>query len=91
MWNGADINAVHDTGTTPLHVSVQRGNYEMSKILIQNGANVEIKDKGPQRTPLIMAAWKIFHEIARLLVENGAYVNTKESHGLTPLLLISKE
>ena len=51
------------------------GKYDVSKLLIENGADIEIKDKGTLRTPLLRAA-----------CSNGADVNAKDSNGWTPLL-----
>jgi hypothetical protein len=42
----ADINAPTKTGETPLHLSAEKGKLEMVKYLLQQGAKVDIRDKG---------------------------------------------
>jgi|SRR5579862_1728100 len=47
---GMDINAYNDTGLTPLHISVNRGDAVM-KYLVERGAKLDMKDK-QGKTPL---------------------------------------
>lgn len=41
---GADVNATDGNGWTPLHVSAQRGWFEISFFLVRNNASGRIKD-----------------------------------------------
>ncbi|MES0492077.1 MAG: ankyrin repeat domain-containing protein [Leptospirales bacterium] len=62
----------------PLTTAVAMGDYNISHLLIQKGAQVNItKGKKP-----IMVISTI--EILELLIENGASVHTKDSTGMTP-------
>ncbi len=64
------------------------GNYETSKLLIENGADVNRLDKWGM-TPISSAASNGHLDIVRLLLKNGANVNTADKHGGTPLYYAS--
>jgi hypothetical protein len=52
---GANLNTVDSNGgSTPLHISIQRGYTEVTLILLENGANLAIKNKDG-KTPLEIA------------------------------------
>jgi serine/threonine-protein phosphatase 6 regulatory ankyrin repeat subunit B len=56
-----------------LHVAAQKGHYQCLATLINNGADVNQKDK--EWTPLNLAASKGHLECVRLLLANGANIN----------------
>lgn len=64
--------------------AVKNGNVEIVKILMENGADVNIKHSNGT-TPLIEAAGDGSVEIIKILIENGASVNAIRSDGTTPL------
>ena len=73
---GVDVNAMDITTTdpfmpTPLMDTIERGNIEIMKILIANGANVNASNHDGQ-TSLDMAIEKGNTEIVQLLMKNGA-------------------
>jgi ankyrin repeat protein len=43
LARGADPNAIR-LGTTPLHIAAGHGHFDIVKILVENGANVNVKD-----------------------------------------------
>jgi ankyrin repeat protein len=49
--NGADVNATHNGGGTPLHWAARKGHKEIVELLISNGANVNAQDED-EGTPL---------------------------------------
>lgn len=50
----ANINWIDDKGKSPLHISIERGNLEISQFLILNGASVDLLDK-EGKSPLYYA------------------------------------
>ena len=72
---------------TPLMAACDSGNIELCKYLIEKGADVNIKTKGYNGTPLIAASWNI--ELCKYLIEEKrADVNIKSEgyNATTPLI-----
>lgn len=67
----------------PLHRAAQKGRTDLARLLLDHGANVNIKGGGIEITPLHWAAGHV--EVAKLLITNGADVNAKDKYGATPL------
>lgn len=85
MYNalGGLINLkVHFIGS-PLQASAGNGHVEISKILIENGADINAKPTGC--TALHSAAVNGQKESVELLISSGAEVDAKTEDGLTPL------
>lgn len=45
LENGANANAESKAGFTPLHLSAQKGHYDMTNLLIEHGADPDHKSK----------------------------------------------
>lgn len=86
--NGVDVkNDKDNTGGTPFLHAVFQENYEIAKILIMNGSNVNAKGY-MDITPLHLALSRGHKKLIKLLLENGADVNSQEkTEGVTPLHL----
>ena len=69
----------------PLHLCIQRGALHAAKSLIEDGEDVETKDRSGQ-TPLHLAAVRNYTNIVKILLENGANVNSAARYGITPIL-----
>jgi len=69
---------------TPLHIACRSGNLDIVKLLIEAGADKEIKDVGRQ-SPLSIAISNNHIEITRYLVEVGADVHSKGPNNLQPI------
>jgi ankyrin repeat protein len=70
---------------TPLHWAAVYGQAECCKVLISNGADLElVDDEG--KTPLWWAINGGELEVCRLLLARGANANVKNSKGQTPLV-----
>ncbi|MCP9262962.1 Poly [ADP-ribose] polymerase [Dirofilaria immitis] len=70
--------------STPLHLAAGYNNLEVAQFLLENGAEVNLKDKGGL-IPLHNASSFGHLEIASLLIEFGAEVNHPDKWGYTPL------
>lgn len=83
---GADLNQKDHQDRTPLHISVARGNLELTRSLIEAGVNLDAKDHEGQ-TALNWSIRRNNLEIIGLLVAAGADLNTKNHEGQTALHL----
>ncbi len=78
-----DVNAKLK-GRTLLHAAAGRGREVIAELLIDNGANVNVKD-ALAATPLHEAANIGDNELVELLIAKGADVNANDLYGSTPL------
>jgi len=69
-----DDYVTDDFGFTPLIIAAQKGHLETVKLLVENGANLEIKND-QKLNALKMAVYKGNADIVEYLLENGAYEN----------------
>ena len=67
----------------------KNGDLEKVKLLIENGANIEVKDNNGD-TALILASYYRRLEIVKYLVEKGANINATNDNGWTSLMYASK-
>ncbi|MBE3047284.1 ankyrin repeat domain-containing protein [Candidatus Bathyarchaeota archaeon] len=78
---GADVNSKDDISLTLLYQASSYGHPEIVRILLDNGADVNITKLG--RTALDAAKGK--PEIQQMLIERGAVVGSEDGNGQTPL------
>jgi len=86
VTTGTNVNARDVFGNTPLHFAVGKGHEAVVKMLLQNGAEVNIANEDLW-TPLHLAATEGRARLAEILLENGAHINAKDTQGRTPLAL----
>ncbi len=73
-------------GFTALGLACYFGHYEVARLLILKGADVNLPSKnGFNVYPIHSAAAGNYTNILRLLIESGAQVNVKQQAGSTPL------
>lgn len=87
LAHGANVNAKNQFGHTPLIYTLIKECLEASKILIENGADVDVFDTLDRSTPLIKAAANGFLDMCALLIEKHADVNACNNKQSTPLCL----
>ncbi|XP_046383814.1 ankyrin-3-like [Ischnura elegans] len=73
--------------TTPLHVAVALGSFEVVKILLDRGARVNSSDEKGD-TPLHVAARRKNLEVIKLLVESGAHINELNYDEKSPIIFL---
>ncbi len=78
------VNALDQSGRTPLFMAVLARQVDIAALLIERGALVQVGDSG-DRTPLHYAATSGQLEVIRLLIEHGAVVNARAVGAATPL------
>jgi transcriptional regulator with XRE-family HTH domain len=86
-----DLNCCdnHKFKFTPLLHAVQMGKFDMVKLLVEEGADIDFGSKGDNsgNTPLMACAWHGFFEGAKFLVEHGACLNQQDGkNGFTALI-----
>jgi tetratricopeptide (TPR) repeat protein len=84
--DNVSINArVFINGASPLYSASYRGNLEMVKLLVENGADINIRMyRG--FTPLMGALSMRQHGVVRYLLSRNASVNMADCRGETPLM-----
>lgn len=84
----ADPTLINDRDTAqslPLHRAAYYGNTAIIKLLLDNGADINIGDR-ENTSPLTIAAMLNQMEAVRLLTERGASVTARDINGETPLV-----
>ena len=85
-WRAAvDIYAENIWRRKALMSSAEKGNKEMIRLLLNEGADVNAKDKDG-RTALMDAVWQEDEEIVQLLLDKGADINAKDKWSGTALM-----
>ncbi|KAL8612885.1 hypothetical protein ACOMHN_038140 [Nucella lapillus] len=82
-----DINALNESGLTPLHQAVLEGNYQAVKLLVTHGADVNKSDTDTW-TPLHAACAEGHADIVRYLLYKGARKDVKTLEGERALDLV---
>ena len=80
---GADVNALH-FDMPPLTWAAMMGQTEATELLLQNGANINGKNKD-ENTALHLAVFLGRAEIAELLLKNGADISARNDDGATAI------
>ena len=76
-----NVNVKDDlSGATPLHYAAGNGHIEIARLLLENGADVNVKSVGGP-TPLHWAAQNGHVDILHLLVENGVDLEAQSNYG----------
>lgn len=86
--NGADVNAIDDSGSTPLIAACCNGLYTVVTYLIEHGANMDLQNIDGD-TALREAVYRKHLKIAKELSTRGA-AQLPNKQCLTPILLASK-
>lgn len=86
LQEGADANAAQGDGMTALHWAAERGDVQMTQVLIYAGANVEPVTRIGHYTPLHLAAKGGNGHVVETLIGGGAdYGAVTTNSGVTPL------
>ena len=84
---GIDIDSRDDLGTPMLNVAVRNDNEELTKMLLDCGANINAVSNDRGYTAVMDAVWKGNKDITKLLIERGAELNTISKEGQSNLVL----
>mmetsp|Transcript_18567 Transcript_18567/g.30940 ORF Transcript_18567/g.30940 Transcript_18567/m.30940 type:complete len:349 (+) Transcript_18567:108-1154(+) len=88
---GADCNVAttDQDNCTPLHIAAQFGHLKIIKLLVKNGANVNVKKKNDGVTPLFLAVRTLHEDIALYLIQEGGADVTATLHNGVSILMIA--
>jgi ankyrin repeat protein len=80
---GVDLNQVDSLGATPLHVCAEKNLARPVRMLVDAGANVNVKHQKTGLTPLQMACCHDFPDVEtiRSFLDKGAYPNWRDFQG----------
>jgi ankyrin repeat protein len=84
---GVDVNSTDSIGWNPLLLAYHKENLELMELLLDNGADTEIKLKQNGFSILADALFNYKDDIVKLLVKKGANVNVKYGN-INPILYI---
>lgn len=80
-----DMEVEHQHGWNALHAACATGKYDTVRILLDAGANLEVKTRQFGHTPLHLAACVGSEPIVRELLNRGAVLQARDEHGYTAL------
>ncbi|XP_066499105.1 ankyrin repeat and SOCS box protein 16 [Hoplias malabaricus] len=83
--NAADPDLLTDDGNSPLHLCNTPESYSCAELLVNSGADVNVKQRDTRLTPLHVACRRGLEEHVELLLAHGADVNARSREGETPL------
>ena len=98
LKNGAEVNRCNNYEETPLHLAIQKNQFKVAGLLLENGSvDTRVKNR-KGRTPLHVlskcdfkgmdeADKKDILNLGLLLIKHGAEVNSRDKHNKTPLHL----
>jgi len=92
LEKGADPNVYTEDGLFPLWRATANNNQEITKLLLENGATVDLENKtsSGSLTSLIYPSQEGYFEIVKLLVDHGADINYNAFKGFTPIRIAAR-
>lgn len=78
-----------EMNSTPLHLAVKNNRYEIARLLLENGAEINPRNKHGM-TPLHLAAMSGNTEVARMLLSRNARKDVRDHWGQSALMYATK-
>jgi ankyrin repeat protein len=85
LQKGADVNAPQGDGMTALHWAAERGDAEMTAVLLAGGASPAVETRIGHYTPLHIAAKGGFDQVVKRLADARADVSALTATGAMPV------
>lgn len=86
---GISVNCCY-AKKTPLFGASLQGQYEIAKLLISEGADVNYRNLSYEATALHIAAYENFYELSELLIKNKAEVDAVDTSNTTAIALAAE-
>lgn len=83
--SGLGINHVNKLGQNALHISVENNNFDTTKILLDNGINVNTETLDDHLTPLLIATIQGNVKMCELILKYKPNINCQDVYGNTIL------
>uniref|UniRef100_A0A0G4I4R0 Uncharacterized protein n=1 Tax=Chromera velia CCMP2878 TaxID=1169474 RepID=A0A0G4I4R0_9ALVE len=83
--SGAEVDAVTNTGVTPLFIAAQHGLTDLVRFFLGRGADVNVKETTYGKSPIFDAIGRDHPDVVELLLDHGASVNQRDQSDQTPL------
>src|SRR4051812_1375698 len=84
---GADVNEADRSGIAVLILAARRGQTDIVRLLLDNGADPEKRMGDRQESALMWASAYDHRDIVPILLDKGASINGKDLYGVTPLIV----
>ncbi len=84
----ADINSFNSDKKTPLLIACIHGYFDISKLLVENGALIGLLD-AEKNNPIHLAAQHGHQELLKFLLERYPQADSKNIYGKTPIEIAS--
>lgn len=91
LGGGADVDARDRRGDTALHKAIENYQQDAVDALLDAGADIEMKTRDNDSTPLWQAVAYDFRTAMLALLQRGADVNVPNADGITPLHRVCKD
>ncbi|XP_051796986.1 ankyrin repeat and SOCS box protein 16 [Acanthochromis polyacanthus] len=85
LSHGADPELLAADGTAPLHLCTSAQSFHCADLLLEGGAEVNVRTRESRLTPLHVAARRALEEHVELFLSHGADVLATNREGETPL------
>ena len=85
LKRGAVIDLRDGYGMTALHIAIEAGHRNAATLLMEKGADINLRDSSFGKTPLLKAIEHDREEIAQELLKRRAGVDLADKNGWTPL------
>lgn len=88
--NNADVNAQDNLGRSPLHLAAALNGAETTRLLLLNGAKVDVQTKNTNQTPIHYAAKFNSLETMKMLIRFQASITQRDGKNKTVLFLAAE-
>ena len=91
MEHNVEVDLRAGWGKTPMRLAIREGHETMVQLLLERGAEIELRDFYDDQTPLLWAVESDQYQIVRLLLNRGANTEAQDADGRKALMLAAKE